>query len=174
MGTFSNVKAQDISTLKFKDLWLAHPDTLGIGITRLSHTYPCDCALYANQCAVRMSRSAIKAGIDFSDYPDPTCRGEGSFKGLNYARGAESLANYFYVKFGKNKSRSVFIINRTSSLAQSAKRQILYRKGIIFFRNIKGFRGGIGDHIDLWDGKQTTGGEYFNESIEVWFWEIKK
>lgn len=173
MGIFSDVKEHDISTLKFNTLWLSHPDTLDIGVTRSSHAYPCNSALYANQCAVRMSRSVIKAGVDFSDYPDPTCRGEGDYNGLNYARGAESLANYFYVKFGK-RLRKVFIINRQSSSSKSTKKQLLNRKGIIFFRNISGFRGGIGDHIDLWDGKQTTGGEYFDQSTEIWFWELKK
>lgn len=173
MGIFSNVKPHDISALKFNDLWLGHPDTVAIGVTRSSHAYPCNSMQYTNQCAVRMSRSAINAGVDFSDFPDVTCKGEGSFQGLNYARGAESLANYFYAKFG-SKARSVLVTNRIPSLAQAARRQILNRKGIIFFRNIGGFRGGLGDHIDLWDGQQTTGGEYFEEAMEIWFWDIKQ
>ena len=73
METFNNVKKQDMSKLKFNDLWLAHPDTLGH--TRI-RAYP-----ICHQCAVRMSRSVIKAGVDFSDYPDPTCRGKGNFQG---------------------------------------------------------------------------------------------
>lgn len=129
---------------------------------------------YSNQCAVRMSRAAIKSGIDFSDYPDPTCKGEGSFLGLSYARGAESLANYFWVKFGKNKSRKVYLTNRNTQKATTVRNSLKTKKGIIFFRNIDGFRGGIGDHIDLWDGNQTTGGEYFDTSTEVWFWEIRQ
>lgn len=174
MGVYNNVKTQDISTLKFDELWLAHPNTLGVGVPSPTPAYPCDSTAYANQCAVRLSRSVIESGIDFSDYPEPTCKGEGSFQGSSYARGAESLANYLYVKFGKNKTRRVFIINRNATQGGAAKKQLMHRKGIIFFRNIEGFRNGIGDHIDLWDGQQTTSGEYFNDSVEIWFWEISK
>lgn len=44
------------------------------------------------------------------------------------------------------------------------------KKGIVLFKDIKGFRSGRGDHIDLWDGKATITGEYFQLSKEVWFW----
>jgi hypothetical protein len=120
-----------------------------------------------------MSNAAIYSGIDFSDYPEPMCKGQNTFKGLSYSTGAESLANYFFAKFGTN-AREVFVINRNAPKGQATKKTLMRKKGIIFFRNIDGFRGGSGDHIDLWDGTQTTGGEYFDRVEQVWFWEINK
>lgn len=173
MGVFDGVKQQDINEVEFADLWLEHPDTTVLSASNFTHAHPCDIKWFPNQCAVRMSRASILAGIDFSDYPEPMCKGQRTFKRLSYATGAESLATYFIYKFGK-KERKVFIINRNPTLGQAKKKELMNKKGIIFFRNIDGFRGGMGDHIDLWDGTQTTGGEYFDSVEEIWFWEIKK
>lgn len=41
-----------------------------------------------------------------------------------------------------------------------------------FFRNILGFRGGAGDHIDLWDGRSTRSYEAFGGCQEVWTWKL--
>lgn len=173
MGTFSNVKKQNLSTIKFKNLWLAHPGTLETGEIASHKKFPCNPVLYKDQCAVRLSTAAIKAGITFFDYPENTCEGTGTFSGSKYARGAESLANFFLMKFGFN-SRKLFLIMKDRYLAKSTKEMLFLRKGIIFFRNIQGFQGGSGDHIDLWNGEKTISGEYFNESDEIWFWEMKK
>jgi hypothetical protein len=77
-----------------------------------------------------------------------------------HARGAESLANF---------------ISRTAGRPQilkpdEAKRTVASRSGLVFFRNIEGFRNSRGDHFDLWDGSKTKTGEYFKSSQQVWFW----
>ena len=84
----------------------------------------------------------------------------------------ESLANHLLAKYGLS-ARRVYEINRTDTLASAVFHKLSNVKGIIFFKDIDGFRGGVGDHIDLWDGRQATGGAYFDSAMAVWFWEIK-
>ena len=47
------------------------------------------------------------------------------------------------------------------------------KTGIVFFKNIVGFRGGEGDHIDLWNKDRTKTGEYSSSSSQTWFWELE-
>lgn len=124
MGVFSNVKKQDISGLKFADLWLSHPDVdPNTKEPRKSgkQAHPCS-ENYENQCAVRMSHALIEWGIDFSDYPEPTCPGKGDYQGNDYARGAESLMNYLYHKI---KRYIPYQGGRTNkNLAKQAKKSL--------------------------------------------------
>lgn len=113
---------------------------------------PCD-GPWANQCAIRMSIALAKSGFDLSKYTDPTCA-------HGHARGAESLANYLWRKLGRPQ------------ILKTATAAAIKTRGIIFFKDIAGFRGGIGDHIDLWNGAKTRTGAYFGKCKQVWFFRL--
>lgn len=128
----------------FERLWTSYPTVRS----------PCDQG-YENQCALRVSIALIGAGFALSDYDEPRCR-------HGHARGAESLAQHLWQVVGRPDVGS----------GRQARTRVLNRRGIVFFRNIEGFRQGQGDHIDLWDGAATKTGEYFSVSQEVWFWPV--
>jgi hypothetical protein len=112
--------------------------------------------VWKNQCAIRVSIALIGAGCPLDGYSEPTCK-------HGHARGAESLATYLWRNLSKPK------IYRSGD---TAKAELASKQGIIFFKDIAGFRGGIGDHIDLWDGTKTMTGEYFSSMQQVWFWKL--
>lgn len=110
------------------------------------------CDVYQNQCAMRVSKALIDSGFPLSNYTDPKCGA--------YARGAESLANHLWRKWGRP---DIY----TNPL--TAKGRVQGRKGIILFKDLFG---GPGDHIDLWNGSGTKTGEYFKPCKQVWFFEL--
>lgn len=118
--------------------------------------HPCD-GPWDNQCAIRVSIALQGANFDLSTYTDPTCA-------HGHARGAESLANFLWRQIARPQ-----IYTSSTSFRETA-RSI---RGIVFFKDISGFRGGTGDHIDLWDKGQTKTGEYASLSRQVWFWELQ-
>lgn len=127
---------------------------------RLDSSYPNEQAPcgdgWENQCAIRMSIALEGAGFSFDGYTDPLCS-------HNHARGAESLANHLWRQWGRP---------RIFTSPQSAKGSLASSRGIIFFKDLRGFRGGSGDHIDLWSGTRTKTGEYFSSCKQVWFYSI--
>lgn len=126
--------------VQFPRLWSSYPATQA----------PCDGG-YVNQRAIRMSIALIDAGFSLGGYTEPRCR-------HGHARGAESLAQFL--------SRSA----RPERLAgASAATSVAGRTGVLFFRNLAGFRGGQGDHIDVWDGTATKTGAYFTTFDSVLF-----
>jgi hypothetical protein len=128
-----------------------------VAFSQLRESYPTDRSPcgdgWENQCAIRMSIALQGAGFDFDGYGDPLCS-------HGHARGAESLANHLWREWGAPR------VFRDGS---SAKRAIGTAQGIVLFKDISGFRGGTGDHIDLWTGTGTMTGEYFNHCKQVWF-----
>jgi hypothetical protein len=126
-------------------LWAAYPE---------DHA-PCD-QNWDNQCAIRMSIALQGAGFRLVGYTEPQCK-------HGHARGAESLAQFLVKRFGRP------IIKKDGSAAQAAMGR---RSGIVFFKDITGFRGGYGDHMDLWDGSTTKTGAYFGVCRQVWFWPL--
>ena len=104
-----------------------------------------------------MSVALDESGFSFDDYGDPKCS-------HGHARGAESLANHLWRSWGRP---------RIFSNPSSAKRSMSTGgSGIVFFKDIAGFRNGIGDHIDLWNGFRTMTGEYFDSCNQVWFFSL--
>ncbi|QQO52766.1 MAG: hypothetical protein N838_04655 [Thiohalocapsa sp. PB-PSB1] len=130
---------------RFQKLLDSYPD----------ETAPCDQG-WGNQCAIRMSIALVDTGFKLIDYKDPLCK-------HGHARGAKSLANYLWKQAGPP-----FV----SDTAAKGKSRTKSKTGIISFKNIAGFRGGLGDHIDLWDKNATMTGEYFDDCKETWFWSI--
>ncbi len=127
---------------------------------QLDSNYPSDRSPcggpWPNQCAIRMSIALEGAGFSFAGYPDPQCA-------HGHARGAESLANHLWRTWGRPR---IFTDGSTAKGSLSSSR------GIVFFKDIAGFRNGVGDHIDLWSGTTTRTGEYFNHCKQVWFYNI--
>ncbi|MDC0671942.1 type VI secretion system amidase effector protein Tae4 [Nannocystis radixulma] len=113
---------------------------------------PCDEG-WPNQCAIRVSIALEKSGFPLNDYTDPPCK-------HGHARGAESLAKHLWRKLGR------------PTIATHASAGSFTTRGIIFFKDIKGFRNGVGDHIDLWNGTHTRTGAYFGKCKQVWFFAI--
>ncbi len=130
--------------IQFSRLWSSYPAV----------QMPCD-GPYDNQCAIRLSIALIGAGFALGGYTEPRCK-------HGHARGAESLAQFLTRSARPERFAAAIAQNRVSG-----------RSGILFFRNLAGFRGGVGDHIDVWDGSATKTGAYFSISQEVWFWPVQ-
>jgi hypothetical protein len=128
----------------FSQLWLNYP----------TENHPCD-GPWGNQCAIRMSIALIASGLDLNTYTEPMCA-------HGHARGAESLANYLYRRIARPRMMTGTEFNQV----------VAQKTGIVFFKNIVGFRGGEGDHIDLWNKDRTKTGEYASSSSQTWFWEL--
>ncbi|WP_207787526.1 type VI secretion system amidase effector protein Tae4 [Candidatus Thiosymbion oneisti] len=128
--------------LSFQSLWTNYPKLLR----------PCD-GPWQNQCAIRFSIALEKTGFGLAGYKHPVCK-------HGHARGADGLANYLW----RNVRPPRLVTNKQSSITN--------KKGIVFFENLKGFRGGRGDHIDLWNKGITKTGDYFGACQKVWFWEL--
>ncbi len=128
---------------RFDSLWNAYPE---------EHD-PCNQG-WANQCAIRMSIALTGAGFALTGYTEPRCK-------HGHARGAESLAQYLVSRLGRP-----VIKTKDGEAAVDGK------SGIIFFKDLAGFRGGNGDHIDLWRNGETKTGAYFSSCKQVWFWEL--
>jgi hypothetical protein len=118
------------------------------------HSCP-DISSSPNQCAVRLSRALIAAGMPMSPgYPGNLCA-------HGYARGAQDLGAFLKIKWGTYEYGF--------SAPGSAPSQIAGKQGVIMFANIPGFSGQ--GHIDLWDGSKTKSGEYW-DADPIWFWTL--
>ncbi len=151
LGYFK-IKNLIIVALNFNNLWSSYPKGRVQG----------SCASYKNQCAIKLSEALAKSGIDVSqEYKSKnTCM----VNDITHIRGAETLALHLNRIY---KRRLKYI------RPHRAKILLKNKKGIIFFKDIIGFRNGIGDHIDLWNGIRTKSGAYWNSCQEVWFWEVR-
>ena len=135
----------------FSNLWTNYP----------KENHPCDqkkadgTEAWSNQCAIRMSLCLIDSGFQLTNYSEPKCK-------HGHARGAESLANYLWKQAGPPK---------IAKTADAGWKNVKNKTGLVFFKDIAGFRGGIGDHFDLWDGTTTKTGQYFDTCKQSWFWE---
>jgi hypothetical protein len=130
---------------QFVLLWSSYP----------TEQSPCDQS-WDNQCAIRMSVCLTGAGFQLTNYTEPQCK-------HGHARGAESLANYLWKQVGRPK---------IATTAAQGRKNVEGKTGLLFFKDISGFRGGIGDHFDLWNSGLTKTGEYFESSKQTWFWEV--
>ena len=136
----------------FKLMWSSYPTA----------QFPCNETIrggglaWQNQCAIRLSIALEKAGLSLKTYNEHTCK-------HGHARGAEPLANHLHY--------AIFWPKKLLSPA-TAEKQLNGKQGIVFFKDLKGFRGGRGDHIDLWNGSISKTGVYFGICKQVWFWEL--
>ena len=61
---------------------------------------------------------------------------------------------------------------KISKTASATRIAVGGKTGLLFFKDITGFRGGVGDHFDLWNNGATKTGEYIDSCKQTWFWEV--
>jgi hypothetical protein len=121
-------------------------------------------------CALRMSHTLNQSGFHLDNYSDTRQGGLGYCvaNDMRHALRAESLRDYLTHEIG---TPTVF------HSPEEARPYIHDRQGIIFFKDIDDYRGGRGDHIDLWNRTSTQGGwgsdpNEFSCASQVHFWDL--
>jgi len=170
-------------TITFHDLWENHP----------KDTYPCSTdgkRHFDDQCAIRVGVSLAKCGYDVTQLKRA---GNLDFcwhhsKQEGHILRAEELAD----ALSRTRVPGVSAMRKVDQTRDFAT-ELKGKRGIIFFKDY--WRRGneaqrSGDHIDLWNGRNITGGiisylrvrwgfnvegymSDFRKSKEVWFWEVK-
>lgn len=137
--------------LKFSQLWKNYPKGKIGG----------DCKPYQNQCAIKMSKTLNSTGL--------TVKKGYKFRNVCVAGGSTNImgAQRLAIHLKRIYKKPLIYLRPTR-----AKILLKGKKGIIFFKDLSGFRGGIGDHIDLWNGSATKGGAYWDRCKQVWFWPV--
>jgi len=171
-------------TITFSNLWDNYP----------SDDSPCrkdGTSNFSDQCAIRVGIALAKSGYDVTQLKRG---GQPRFCWYHPAKdghvlAAEELAN----ALDRTRIPGVSATVKVDQVKDFAD-ELDGKKGIIFFKDYWA-RGGetsnrTGDHIDLWNGSNITGGliSYFRiqwglrwdgrltdfrKSKEVWFWDIK-
>jgi Type VI secretion system (T6SS), amidase effector protein 4 len=165
-----------VPIFQFQTLWKNHPTIKGDAPLL-------DRKTYANQCAINLSASLIRAGVPLKDFHGALSWDKGPIK---YALRAQELADWLAFK-SRFLGKSCIKIG-----ADDFNKSIANQNGIIFFKNYWG-AGNQGDHIDLWNGSRLTdwrswarinirfgsyglhnlgAGSDFKKAEAVWFWGI--
>lgn len=143
--------------VRFENLWKNHP---GKGV------FPCNKAVHQNQCAIRMSVTLDKSGVDISSFSGVKCweRHEDEFRHILRAQELADWIDKHPEIFGNavKLSRKKFPKMNSKSFRHT---------GIVFIKD--GWLGGV-DHIDLWNGIELKAGtnDYFEKGVEIWFWVL--
>lgn len=124
--------------------------------------FPCDQALFENQCAIRMSVVLRGAGLSTASFSGAKC-----YPGLKHSPKhilrAQELANWLV-----RQTARVGVAKKHTKTVTSA--DFCGKKGLVFIK------GGWGptDHIDVWNGSALKGGslDYFSRGKEAWCWEL--
>jgi Type VI secretion system (T6SS), amidase effector protein 4 len=129
----------------FATLWSKHPHVTGEGALL-------DSSVYQNQCAINLSASLIRSGVDMRTFP-----GQWSWQKdkPKYAIRAQEIANWLLTP-ATHLHTKVEMLSASEVFSDAAgKRGIRARTGIVFFQHYWG-PGANGDHIDLWNGFRLT------------------
>ena len=125
---------------------------------------------HMGSCAIKMSHALNRSGFNLGNYSDTSRGGSGYCLagGSRHALRAESLRDYLSHEIGPP---------RVFQSPEEARPYIHDRQGIIFFKDISDYRGGRGDHIDLWNRTRTQGGwgsdpSEFSHANQVHFWDL--
>ncbi|CCN80767.1 Conserved hypothetical protein [Vibrio nigripulchritudo SFn27] len=167
---------------KFKELWDKFPDG-DIMRGRCQNKQPNGTRPFDNYCAILLSEAFIRTGISTKSAKVTKCW---SHSGSKHIIRAQEMAHWL------NKSNLSFVGKREKINPSTFSDDLKGRTGIIFFkdywqRGSEAFSNRSGDHIDLWNKDEiTSGGMFrrslyeffgvvsdFNDSREVWFWEVK-
>lgn len=138
---------------------------------------------FGNYCAIMMSECFIKSGITISNYKGNKCWPHVDPKHLLLA---EDLAGNLRLSSPSHFGRMIKVNPKTF------QKDLKNKTGVIFFKDYwrrgnESDKSRSGDHIDLWNKNETTGGgmlyrsvtEFFgfvsdfNKSKQIWFWEVK-
>ena len=152
----------------FQSLWDNHPSISD------GEEYPCRKAdgtpKYANQCSIKMGIALKKGGVDMTRFKLSTCSPTHPASECHFTW-SESLAQH--IRWSERKQFGNVEIKKNVKAEDYAT-----RTGLVFFKDFWYRRGEkkypTGDHIDLWDKNKMCSGNpsYFEESKEVWFWDI--
>lgn len=138
---------------------------------------------FSNYCAILLSESFIKAGVDISSFKGTRCWSHSGKKHM-------LLAHDFAVSLEKNTPPG--FAKKQKIAPATFQKDLEGRTGVIYFKDYwqrgkESFTARSGDHIDLWNKNEITSSsmwarsiyEFFgavsdlNKSKEVWFWEVK-
>ena len=171
--------------LKFSKLWSDHP-------TRKGNSAPCrkgGVSAFPNQCSIRLGVCLRASGIKASDLKWPEDKKKPVLcwfhdsNALHVIRAEELATSLRGAEFdGLGKRKSVSNPKKFDS-------ELAGKTGIVFFkdywlRDNDPAEAPTGDHIDLWNGRDTTasdaGGagsrpDYFagyRKAKQIWFWPI--
>ena len=138
---------------------------------------------FSNYCAILLSECFLKSGINISTYEGNKCW---SHAGKNHLLLAEDLAEGLRMSPPSHFGRMMKVNPKIF------QEKLKDKTGVIFFkdywrRGSESDESRSGDHIDLWNKNEITGGgmlyrsitEFFgfasdlNQSKQIWFWEVK-
>jgi hypothetical protein len=177
----------------FKSLWENHPTISG-------DSDPCTTngkKNFTNQCAIRVGVALTKCGIKTSSIPGAVHCWHGHDKSEGHVIRAEELANGLSKIKLSGLKPALKVSPKSFSKELSGKKGIIFFKDYwqrTNSGNQESFRNRSGDHIDIWNGSRITDitswarinlrfGSFglhtitdrfsdFEESKEIWFWEI--
>lgn len=142
-----------------------------------------------NQCAARMSIALGRAGCGLEDFTPRARVHSGNARcqtdGIEHVMGALELANFLRRRLGPPLEHRPI----AGGGCADAFARIRGSTGIVYFDNCfrrEGSTVQAGDHIDLFDGRryynqilhpraggdETSGGDLFGRSGQVWFWPL--
>ncbi len=184
----------------FKNLWKNHPEIADNGKACIGGGFPQKpgeaSPTIGNQCAINVSVAFEKCGVEVGKWGIQLCnlaRVDESHK--NHAIRAEELAN----ELRKRSVKGVGSLQKITS--EDFNISLAGKTGIIFFKDYwrrknpvtgkkETFENRSGDHIDFWDGSQTTsasslrlnwfpevrigswGWSDLEDSKAIWFWAV--
>ncbi len=143
---------------RFDALWKAHPYP----------AYPCNTALFPDQCAIRMTVAFEGAGVSTSSFdtmfPGRRCW-ENPPHHPKHILAAEEFAKWL---------DGTPVLGNTSKQSNVTSKDYESKKGVVFFLNMPTDDNKTIDHIDLWNGKALKAGhtDYFSAAAQVWFWAV--
>ncbi|TQV81135.1 hypothetical protein FKG94_08470 [Exilibacterium tricleocarpae] len=168
--------------MKFKTLWENFPDKSTVS-SRCFNKQKASEKPFGNYCAILLSESFIKSGINITSLSGKRCW---SHAGMKHLLLAEDFANSLKGKVIPGIESFQKIQPESFQLTLKEKTGIIYFKDY-WQRGRESFEQRSGDHIDLWNKNEITSSgmfirsilEFFgrvsdlNKSREVWFWEVK-
>ena len=159
----------------FAELWASHPTIKG-------EAPLLDTKVYENQCAINLSASLMRSGIDLTSFTGVRSWEQGKPK---YPIRAEELAGWLDRNAALLPSRITKFFGRD---VPGSFENINGKTGVIFLKDYYG-PGQNGDHIDLFSRNRmtslfswfriATGFSYegrfsdYRKSKAIWFWEVK-
>jgi hypothetical protein len=168
--------------MKFETLWKNFPDQGKLKIY-CYNKQPTSNKPFSDYCAISLSECLIRSGVDIGLLKAKRCWSHSGKKHI-------LLAEEFAIALVE-RSMPGFSI-RQKVVPGNFQTTLKGKTGIIFFKDYwqrgnESFQNRSGDHIDLWNKDELTGGGMFMRSVyeffgvvsdlskskEVWFWEIK-
>ena len=140
-----------LPTLSWSALWDNHP----------FKEWPCDKAIFGNQCAARMGVALQKSGADLSSFRGARCWLKHTPR---HILRAQELADWLRTQ--------TELAGKVKIYKKVTWEEFKNKRGILFIQNLTG-AGGL-DHIDLWSGSSLKKGAktWISACEQVWFWDL--